>query len=114
MVKILLDATFSGIPLIEPFLRERIRSERFFYENHLYHFFLSLLCSFASTTADFEISIFNLAHKVPPSTSFEIRKSLKRIQSLAYTEMDQTKYRISSMFAFGCIIWPLLHVFTCT
>ena len=34
--------------------------------------------------------------------------------SLAYNEMDQTKYRVPSMFAFGCIIWTLLHVFTCT
>ena len=33
---------------------------------------------------------------------------------LAYTEMDQTKYRVSSMFAFGCIIWTLLHMFACT
>ena len=32
---------------------------------------------------------------------------------LAYTEMDQAKYRVSSMFAFECIIWTLLHVFTC-
>ena len=70
--------------------------------------------SFASNTADFKISIFNLTHKVPPSMSFEIRKSLKRMPSLAYTEMDQTKYRVSSMFAFGFIIWTLLHVFTCT
>ena len=64
--------------------------------------------------ADFKISIFNLTHKVPPSTSFEIRKSLKRMPSLVNTEMDQTKYRVSSMFALGCIIWTLLHVFTCT
>ena len=77
-------------------------------------FFWSLWCSFASYTANFEISIFNLTHKVPPSTSFEIRKSFKRMTSLAYTEMDQTKYRISSMFAFGCIIWTLQHVFICT
>ena len=48
------------------------------------------------------------------NTSFEIRKSIKRMPCLAYTEMDQTKYRVSSMFAFGCIIWTLLHVFTCT
>ena len=34
LVKILLDATFSGIPLTESFLRERIHSESF-YENHL-------------------------------------------------------------------------------
>ena len=60
------------------------------------------------------LSIFNLNHKVPPSTSFEIRTSLKRTPSLVYTEMDQTKYHVSSMFAFGCIIWTLLHVFTCT
>ena len=52
--------------------------------------------------------------KYPPNTSFEIRKSLKEMQSLAYTEMDHTKYRVSSMFAFGCIIWTSLHVFTCT
>ena len=46
--------------------------------------------------------------------SFEIRKSLKRMSSLAYTEMDQTRNRVTSMFAFGCIIWTLLQVFTCT
>ena len=34
LVKILLDATFSGISLTEPFLRERIHSENS-YENHL-------------------------------------------------------------------------------
>ena len=53
-------------------------------------FFWSLRCSFASNKADFEISIFNLIHKVPPSASIEIRKSLKRMPSLANTEMDQT------------------------
>ena len=34
LVKILLDATFSGIPLKESFLRERNHSENL-YENHL-------------------------------------------------------------------------------
>ena len=34
LVKILLDATFSGIPLTESFLRERIHSKNL-YENHL-------------------------------------------------------------------------------
>ena len=58
--------------------------------------------------------LISLILKVHPSTSFEIRKSLKRMPPLAYTEMDQTKYRVSSMFAFGCIILTLLHVFTCT
>ena len=77
-------------------------------------FFWSVWYSFESNTADFEISIFNLTHKVLPNTSFEIRKSLKRMSSLAYTEMDRTKHRVPSMFAFGCIIWTLLHVFTCT
>ena len=107
-VQILLDATFSGIPLTESFLRERIHGENLC-ENHLYHFFWSLWCSFAGNIANFEISIFNITHKVPSSTSIEIRKSLKRMLSLAFTEMDQTKYR-----AFGCIIWTLLHVFRCT
>ena len=113
MVKIRLDASFSGIPLTESFLRERIQSKNF-YLNNLQHFFWSLGCSFASNTADFEISIFNLTHKVPPISSFGIIESLERMPSLAYTEMDATKYRVPSMFAFGCIIWTLLHVFTCT
>ena len=64
LVKILHEGTFSGIELAASFLRERIHSENF-YENHLYFFFWSLWCSFASITADFEISIFNLTHKVP-------------------------------------------------
>ena len=34
LVKTLLDATFSDIPLTESFLRERINSENY-YENHL-------------------------------------------------------------------------------
>ena len=34
--------------------------------------------------------------------------------SLAYTDIDLTKHRISSMFAFVCIVWTLLQVFTCT
>ena len=54
----------------------------------------------ASNTADLKVFISNLTHKVPPVTSFEIRKLLKRMPSLAYTEMDRTKYRVSSMFAF--------------
>ena len=33
------------------------------------------------------------------------------MQSLAYTEMDQTKYCVSSMFAFRSIIRTLLHTF---
>ena len=33
LVKVLLDATFSGIPSTESFLRERIHSENL-YENH--------------------------------------------------------------------------------
>ena len=41
LVKILLDATFSDIPLPESFLRERIHSENL-YENHWQHFFWSL------------------------------------------------------------------------
>ena len=38
LVKILLDATFSGIPLTESFLRERIHSKNLS-KNHLQHFF---------------------------------------------------------------------------
>ena len=113
LVKILLDATLSGIPLTESFLREQIHSKHL-YENRCNIFSWSLWCSFASNTVDFKISKFNLVHKVPPSTPNEIRKLLKRMPSLVYTEMDQTIYRVSSMFAFGCIFWTLLHIFTCT
>ena len=112
-VKILLDAAFSGIQLTESFLRERIHSENL-YENHLLHFFWSLWCSFARNTADFKISIFYLVHKVPLSTSFGIRKSLKRMPSLVNTEIDQTKIPRFIEFAFGCIIWRMLHVLSCT
>ena len=31
-----------------------------------------------------------------------------------YTEMDQTKYRVSSMFAYECINWilgPITHIY---
>ena len=108
MVKILLDDTFSGIPMAESFLHERLHSENV-YENHLLHFFWPLCCSFASNTASFEISMPNLTHKVPPNTSFEIRKSIKRMLSLVYTAMDQTKYRVSSMFAFRCIMYLHVH-----
>ena len=72
MVKILPDATFSGIPLLASFLRERIHSENL-YENHLSRFFFLVALMFiASNTADFDISIFNLTRKVPPNTLFEI------------------------------------------
>ena len=90
MVELFLDVAFSGIPLTESILRGRLHSE-IVNENHLLHFFWSLWCSFASYTADFEISEFNITHKVPLNTPFKIRKSLKRISSLAYTEMHQTK-----------------------
>ena len=113
MVKILLDATFSGIPLTDSFLCERIHSGNS-YENHLVHFFsgrfdVHLQVIQPILKFPYLISII----KYPPSSSFEIRKPLK-MPSLAYTEMDQTKYRVTSMFAFGCIIWTLLHVFSCT
>ena len=112
MVTILLYAKFSGISLKVAFLRERIHSENL-YEKSFVTVLLVAWMFICSNTADFELSIFNLTLKVPPSTSFEIRKSLKRMPSLAYTEMDQTKYRVSSIFAYRCIIWTLLHVFTC-
>ena len=109
LVKILLDAIFSDIPMTESFLHERLHSENV-YENHLLHFFWSLWCSFASNTADFEISMPNLTHKVPLNTSFEIRKSVKRMPSLAYTEMDQTNtafhWCLHSVALFG-------HCYTC-
>ena len=57
------------------------------------------------------ISIYQSHPLSTPNTSFEIRKSLKRMPCLAYTEMDQTKYRVSSMFAlFGhCYTYLQVH-----
>ena len=51
--------------------------------------------------------------KYPKRMSFEIRKSLKRMPLLAYTEMDETKYRVSSMHyldtvIYVCISWLLM------
>ena len=106
MVKILLDATFSGIPMTESFLREQIHSENL-YENH---FFLVALVFICKEYSQFEIFIFNLTHKVPPSTSIEIRKSLKRMPSLAYTAMDQTKYRCLHSDAFFAYYHTYLDV----
>ena len=72
-----------------------------------------LVALLARLTAVFEISIFNLTHKVPLDTSFEMRKPLKRMPFLAYTEMGQSKYHVLLMFAFVCIILAMLQVFTC-
>ena len=61
-----------------------------------------------------KFSFFFFSQKVPlNTTSFDLRKSLKRIPSLAYIEINQTKQRFSSMFAFVCIFWTLLHILTC-
>ena len=85
--------------------------------------YTKIICNISSGRFDVHLQVIqqilkfplsNLTHKVPPNTSFEIRKSLKRMPSLAYTEIDHTKCSVSSMFAFGCIIWTLIHVFTCT
>ena len=58
--------------------------------------------------------MFNLTHKVSQVRHLKLEIHLKKCYPWHYTEMDQTKYRVSSMFAFGCIIWTLLHLFTCT
>ena len=90
LVKILLDATFSGYPLTESFLCEQIHSENS-YENHWQHFFWSLLCSFASNTADLKNSIFNLTHKVPPEYVIWNKKitEKKAISSLHWNGSDK-------------------------
>ena len=87
MVKILLDATFSGIALTESFLRERRHSENS-YENHLKHFSGRFDVHLQVKQPILKFSYLILLIKYPQSTSFEIRKSLKRMSSLAYTEMD--------------------------
>ena len=40
--------------------------------------------------------------------SFEIRKSLKIMPPLAYTEMDETKYRVSSMHYLDTVIYMFI------
>ena len=61
-----------------------------------------------------QVKIFtlSLAHKVPLNASFEVRKLLKRMPSLVYTENDETKYHVSSMFAFVCIRMHFLDIVT--
>ena len=54
-------------------------------------------------------SYFFLAHKVSLKSSLKLSKSLKRLSSLAYTQINQTKYRFSSVFALVCICWTFLH-----
>ena len=81
--------------------------------------YMTLICNIFSGRFDVHLQEIQPILKFPYLISFikypqVIRKSLKRMPSLAYTEMDQTKYSVASMFAFGCIIWTLLHVFTCT
>ena len=108
MVRILLIATLSGIPLTESFLRERIHSEKFIHVPKSFVTFYSgrfyIHLQVIQPILKFPYLI-SLIKPPPPSTSFKIRKSLKRMPSLAYTEMDQTKYRVSSMLSFRCIIY---------
>ena len=61
LIKILIDATFSGSPLTESFcVNEYIAKIHTKIICNI--FFWSLRCLFASNKADFEISIFNLVH----------------------------------------------------
>ena len=68
MVKILIDATLSGIPLTESFCLN----------DYIAKMFTKVICNISSgrvgNTADFEISISNLTHKLLPNTSFEKQK----------------------------------------
>ena len=57
MGKILLDVTFSGIPLTESFLRERIQSENL-YEIHFY-------CVFVSGRFDVHLQVIQTILKFP-------------------------------------------------
>ena len=81
---------------------------RFCVKNYTAKMYTKIVCD-----TFFEISIFVLALKVPLNTSFEFRKSLERMPSLAYTEMNWAKHHFSSMFAFVCIFGTLLHILTC-
>ena len=96
LVKILLDATFSDIQYTSSFLREQLHSKNVC-ENRLQHFSWSLWYSLQVIQ-----SIVFLAHKVSLNTPFKLRKSLKRMPSLAYTELNQAKYRFSLIFALVC------------
>ena len=61
----------------------------------------------------FEISIFSLALKVPLNLSFELKKSVERMPTMAYIEMKAAKHRFSLMFAFVCIFGTLLDILKC-
>ena len=61
LVKILIDATLSGIPL-----------SHFCLNDYIAKMFTKVICNISSgrvgKIADFEISISNLTHKLPPNT----------------------------------------------
>ena len=54
-----------------------------------------------------------LTHKVPLILSFEFRKSLTIMPSLAYTEMNQKKTPLDINVCIGYEFWTFLHISTC-
>ena len=49
-----------------------------------------IICNISSGRFDVGLQVIQPFLKFPHNTSFEIRKTLKRMPSLAYTEMDKT------------------------
>ena len=84
LVKILLDATFSGILLTESFCVNK----------YIAKIYTKIICNIFSGRMDVHLQVLKpillfpyllSLIKYPPGTSFEIRKSLKRMPSLVYT-----------------------------
>ena len=74
--------------------------------DYIVKMYTKIICNISSGRFDVHLQVIQPILKFPylislkeypQNTSFEIRKSLP---SLAYTEMDPTKCRVSSMFAF--------------
>ena len=88
IVKIRLDATFSGIP----------STKSFGGYDYIGKMYTKIICNICSGRFDVRLQEIQPFLKFPylisliksPNTSFEIRKALRRMPSLAHTEMDQT------------------------
>ena len=64
----------------------------------------------ASNTAGFYFFHIFFTYKVPLITSFESRKSFARMPSMAYTEVNQIRRCVTSMFTFVCIFDIFTHI----
>ena len=91
---------------------------RFCVNDYIAKMYTKIACNIYSCRFDVRLQVmqpflnfscFFLTHKVPLITSFELRKSLKRMLSLAYTEMNQKE---TSLYINICIGMNFFDIYT--